>query len=572
MKRSISSVYQDFIWRDTSIELAKKLYNNPPKTFGAAVERIPALMKKYQETGWFDEAHFNKFRHGVREANQSISALSSKVNFNINRLENGGIEAAHQAVALGGPCYILNKAATASALAAMAQGSGHDVAPFFFVADYDIVQPELTNIRTPIMGQDGNLISIPVPVGYEYSPVSKIPVPKYHDWYEEVEESIRSSYSPIFKILEGHTRTLFDERLEQALSIIRWAYLKSATLDEWTLHILGRVLNIEGNLGIPLIPSSSPFIRSMLVRGMEFLLTKENRDTFLKVHAESTSYIKEHGYDPGIGARSSEYVPFYYECPEEQCNRSRTELRYEEKEGNILLSGKCPSCKQTLEVETSSSKPDLESVEDFLSPRVDTRQMIIDMCFPVLAHVGGPGETAYYAQVIPIAQSLSIPFPMFVKYPRAYFNTPWSESLAQSLKEKEIPVLHQSEMFKLTGKVNRFRKKNRYDEMNSALHEFESLLMDTHKDLNRTLNEIIDRMKTPEGKKENELPITRLELERYLSWTFGQFTEGKLGQESSWSWIEWALNSGLHDIFGPYLRAYVSELMNGSTTFINFSI
>ncbi|MGY5875926.1 MAG: bacillithiol biosynthesis BshC [Candidatus Thorarchaeota archaeon] len=572
MKRSISSVYQEFIWRDSEEDLAKKLYNNPPKTFGAAVDQMSELVRKYQETGWFSEEHFNKFRYGVREANRSISALSRKVDYNIDRLENGGIEAAHQSVALAGSCYILNKAATATALSTMAQNSGHDVAPFFFIADYDIVQPELTNIRTPIMGQDGNLISIPVPEGYEYSPISKIPVPKNYDWYQEVEESIRASYRPLFKVLEGPARTLFNERLEQSLGIIRWAYLKSVTLDEWTLHILGRVLNIEGDLGIPLIPSSSPFIRSMLVRGMEFLLTKENRDTFLKVHAESTSHIKEHGYDPGIGVRSSEYVPFYYECPEEQCNRSRTELHYEEKGSVILLSGKCPSCNQTVEVETSSSKPDLESVENFLSPRVDTRQMIIDMLFPVLAHVGGPGETAYYAQVIPIAQALSIPFPMFVKYPRVYFNTPWSESLAKQLKEKEIPVLHQSEMFKLTGKVNRFKKKNRHDEMNAALLDFEALLMDTHNDINRTLNEIVDRMKTPEGKKEKELFTTRLEIERYLSWTFGQFTGGKLGQESSWSWIEWTLNSGLHDIFGPYLRAYVSELKNGSTMFINFSV
>ncbi|MGY5854662.1 MAG: bacillithiol biosynthesis BshC [Candidatus Thorarchaeota archaeon] len=572
MKRSIASVYQDFIWRDTSVELADKLYGNPPKTFGAFVERIPKLVKKYQNTEWFDEEHFKEFRYGVRLANQSISALSKKVDFNIDRLENGGIEAAHQSVALGGPCYILNKAATATALAAIANNSGHDVAPFFFIADYDIVQPELTNIRTPLMGQDGNLISIPVPEGYDYSPVSSIPVPKDYEWYEEVEESIRAGYRPLFKVLEGAARTLFDDRLEQVLSIIRWAYLKSDTLDDWAIHILGRVMNIESDLGIPLIPSSAPFIRSMLVRGMEFLLAKENRSLFLKVHAESTTLIKDGGYEPGIGDRSSEYVPFYYECPEETCYRSRTELRYEEKGNTIILSGKCPSCNQTIEIETSTTEPDLESVQNNLSPRVDTRQIIIDMLFPVLAHVGGPGETAYYAQVIPTAQALSIPFPVFVKYPRVYFNTPWSESLAQELKEKEIPVLHQSEMFKLTGKANRFRKKKRYDEMHAALLDFDTLLIGTHEDINQTLNEMIDRMKTPEGRKDNELAATRLEVERYLSWTFGQFTEGKLGQESTWSWIEWVLNSGLHDVFGPYLRAYVSELKNGGTMFINFSI
>ncbi len=571
MEQSISTVYQKFIWTNEYSELAKKLYNNPPKTFSEVVDRIPKLVTSYEATGWYSDIHLIKLREGIRSANKSFSAMTREVSENIDRLENGGIEAAHQTVAIGGPCYILNKAATASILATLAQNSGHDITPFFFVADYDIVQPELTNIRTPIMGKDGNLISIPVPKGYEHSPVSTIPIPKYSDWYEQVEESIRDSYRPIFKVLKGHAKIIFEERMEQALSIIRWAYLKSVTLSEWAIHILGRVLNVEGKLGIPLIPASSPFLKEMQVRGMEYLLSKKNRETFLRVHDDSTTLIRSSGFVPGIGNRPSDYVPFYYECPEKECYRSRTELHYEEHASDVKLSGKCPTCGQKIEFETSSVAPDLQEISDYLSPRVDTRQMIIDMLFPVLAHVGGAGETAYYAQVIPIADELSIPFPSFVKYPRVYFNTPWNEQLATTLKEKKLPVLHYPEMFKIIGKINRFRKKNRPEDMNTALLEFETIIHSTHKEGNQALADILSRMETSEGKKDGDLAITRLELERYLSWSFGQYAEGKLGQEASWSWIEWVLNSGLHDHFGPYTRAYVPELKNGATMFVNFS-
>ncbi|MFW9849541.1 MAG: bacillithiol biosynthesis BshC [Candidatus Thorarchaeota archaeon] len=569
---SITSAYDSFIWTEDSGGLAEKLYANPPKTMGSLAERIDDLIRRYDATNWFDESHFKSLKEGLFQANRLVSTLTPEVTENINRLSNGGIEAAHQTVSMGGPCYILNKAATSTAIARFAQSSGHDITPFFFVAEYDIVQPELTNIRTPLMGHAGNLISVPVPEGFEYSPVSALPLPRESDWYDQVEESVLSNYRPIFKTLEGYARSLVDERLEQALKLIRWAYVNSSTLSEWSLHILGRVLNIEGNLGIPLLPSSAPILRQMMIRGMEYLLSKDVREVFLRVHEESTNLIRSEGYNPGMGERNTDFVPFYYECPQKQCHKSRTELQYQEKAGIVLLSGKCPTCGEEIQIETSSTNPNLENVRNNLSPRVDTRQMIIDMIFPVLAHVGGSGETAYYAQVIPIANKLEIPFPLYLKYPRVYFNTPWNENLANELKQKGVTVLHRSEMFKIMGAVNKSRRKKNTTEMNAALGEFEKILKDTHSTINEELNTKITKLSTPEGRKDTDLVNTRLEIERYLSWTFGQYTNEKLGQESTWSWIEWALNAGFPDLFGAYFRAYVPEMNNGATLFINFSI
>jgi len=571
LDQSISKVYEDYIWKNEYTSLAGKLYNDPPKSLQQVVERIPALLEKYNETEWFDEVKARRLKEALHSANSKISALTPKVCQNIDRISIGGIEAAHQSVAMGGSCYILNKAATASIIARLAQDAGQNITPFYFIADYDIVQSELTNIRTPIMGQGGNLVSIPIPEGYAYSPVSKIPLPS-NDWYLEVEESIRSNYNPLLKILDGTAKKLYEERMEHALSITRWAFYNSSTLDEWAVSIMGRLMNVEGDLGIPLIPTSNKEIRKLLIEGMEFLLSAENREVFIQTHAESTSLIKENGFIPGSGERSRDYVPFYYECPEKGCNRSRTELAYKREGNKTILHGKCPSCSQSIEIETSADQPNLEDHAEFLSPRVDSRQIILNRVLPVLVHVGGAGETAYYAQVIPTAEALSIPFPMFVKYPRVYFNTPYNERLAETLTKKNIPVLHQSEMFKYMGKANKAKRKNRPDEMNEAWYGFKNFLNQTHKQINEKHKEILSELDTPEGKRDNELIITRLELERYLSWTFGQYVEDKMGQESSWSWIEWGINAGLQDLFGPYERAYVSSLKNGATIFINFVV
>ncbi len=571
LKPSVFNIYQDFIWLGENSDLAKRLYNSPLISLDALVKRTPALLDTYKDTLWHIPERSTLVKKTLIDINKDLGILTAKVRESIDALSEGAVESAHQTIAMGGPSYILNKAITAARVAALSTENGVSLTPFFCVADYDIVQSELTNIRTPIMGSGGNLVSIPVPEDYEHSPVSVLPLPG-SDWLNQVEEDIRSSYRPIFKVLEGNARLLFEERLDQALSIIRVAFFNSKTLGEWAQRIIGYLFNIIGNLGIPLLTASHREIRDLLVEGFEFMLSRENRNRFLGAHEEVSGIITESGYSSGINRRGSDYVPFFYECPEAGCNSSRTELYYEDRGSTVILKGRCPSCSEVIEIETSAESPFLGEIAQRISPRVDSRQIVIDTLIPTVAHVGGPGEAAYYAQVIPSADAMAIPFPLFIKYPRIYFNTPWNENLAKTLESEDLEVLHRKDMFSILGKIARFRKKERFDEMNAKLDELSKIIVSTHSNLNETLRQITEKTASTSGEMQERLQLLRLSLERYLSWTFGQYAENKLGQESSWSWIEWVINSGFSDLFGPYERAYVGQMKNGATVFVNFSI
>jgi len=571
MDLGIVEVYQDFIWKGGSAELAEKLYDIPVRTIEGFVERTPRIASTYRSVGWHTDERMEMLRRALMDANRHLNCLTPDVRLAIEHLSQGVVEASHQSVAMGGPCYILNKAATARRIAALGQERGLALTPVFFVADYDIVQAELTNMRTPAAGQGGNLVSLPVPEGYEYSAVHAIPVPE-HGWYSQVEEGIRAGYRLLFKALSGNARTLFEERLEHCLALVRSSYVSSQTLGEWAERILARLFNIEQNLGIPLVPASNAVIRQLMAMGMEFLLTPRNRAIFLEAHEAASDLIAKNGFRPGMGSRDPDYVPFYYECRSNSCHSSRTELHYAGRKSRIELSGRCPSCGDEISIECQAEAPDLSDVAEQLSPRVDSRQLITDFTMPVVVHVGGIGEAAYYAQVIPIAKTLAVPFPIFIKYPRAYFNTPWNEQLADSLKVEGLPVLHSPQLFSLIGKLARFRTKRKFEEMNSALAELANLVVDTREALNRELTRTKDAAAHLSGKEADKLLTTRLELERYLSWVFGEFAQEKVGQESAWSWIEWAINSGFPDLFGPYERAYSGEMKNGATLFVNFSV
>lgn len=568
---SVNSIYHDFIWKGENEKLAERLYSSPPITLDGFAERAASLRDQYTSTLWHIDEKMDLLEKTLISSNRELGSLTPKVKSSISNLTLGAVESAHQTVVLGGPAYILNKPITAKRIADLCAEKDVNLSTYFCVADYDIVQPELTNIRIPVFGQGGTLVSIPVPQGFEHSPVNVLPLPE-HEWYNQIEEEIRNSYRPMFKAIEGASRNLFEERLEQALSITRWSYNNAATLGDWVKRILGRLFNVEGNLGVPLVSASDPEIRELLTEGLEFLLARENREMFLKTVDQITTDISDAGFNPGMRRRAQDYVPFYYECTNKECNSSRIELHYED-QGNIaMLTGKCPSCSEHIEIETSSDSPYLGEVAKYLSLRVDSRQMVIDTIIPTVVHVGGPGEAAYYSQVIPAAQAMSIPFPLFVRYPRVYFNTPWNEELAKKLEEKDNTVLHRRDMFSLSGKVSRFRKKNRFDEMNESLSDLNSLILETHAQLNQELSDLEIKIAAASGNEIGYLLNHKLDIERYLSWTFGQFAHGKLGQESSWSWIEWAINSGFRDLLGPYERAYVGPMKNGATLFVNFTV
>ncbi len=571
MNPSVSDVYQQFVWKGSHSKLAARLYDSPPITMGDVFDRASGPVREYSRTGWHTEDRKLRVSEALLSINSDLGALTPKVKENIGKLHTGAVEAAHQSIVMGGPCFVLNKAATASRIAGLSEGKDPHLTSYFFIADYDIVQAELTNIRTPNNGQEGNLVSFPVGEGYEHSPVSVIPLPD-SDWYSQVEESIRAGYRPLVKPLGFQTRLLVEERLEQALALTRWAYINSSTLAEWAARILGRLINVEGDLGMPLLLASDERIRPLLAEGLEFLLVRKNRERFLHAHEEATSLILEDGFSAGIGDRNDSYVPFYYECPRNDCNRARTELSYQVEGKTATLTGKCPSCGEPVAIEVDADTPDLSGIARQLSPRVDSRQIAVDTLLPVVAHVGGPGEAAYYAQVIPAAKALDIPFPMFLRYPRVYFNTPWSEELSGTLREKGIPTLHSPEMFKATGSIGRFRKKMKYNEMNSALDEFDRILIESLTSLNQTHAEMTQEKPGELRKTGDDHLMTKLQVERYLSWVYGQFTQEKIGQEATWSWVEWAINSGFSDLFGPYFRGYVSEMKNGATYFVNFTL
>jgi len=297
----------------------------------------------------------------------------------------------------------------------------------------------------------------------------------------------------------------------------------------------------------------------------------------------ASEIIEGAGYRSPMGRRTGEYVPFFIECPSPGCHRTRIEPKYREEPGSSTASvvGRCPKCGEAYEYSFSAGRPDLSELIGWISPRVDSRQVVVDTVYPALAHVGGPGETSYYAEVIPAAGALDLPFPVFLRYTRTFYNTPWNERCSDGLKERGYPTLMNERLFSTLSRWVEARNSDDGDGLGEAHRSIKASIEGTYNELlghlqalQSEVEGIKARLREP-GDRDTLIKEMRMkqsvvhEIELYLSSAFGRFSPERFGQEVSWVWLDLAAASGVGDLMGVYMRIYNRNTPNSSMFFVN---
>jgi uncharacterized protein YllA (UPF0747 family) len=216
-----------------------------------------------------------------------------------------------------------------------------------------------------------------------------------------------------------------------------------------------------------------------------------------------------------------------------------------------------------------------------ISPRVDSRQIVIDTVIPILAHIGGPGETNYYSSVTPAAKRLDLAFPLFLRYTRLFYNTPWNEKYAEGLKKKGYPTLMCEDLFRALSDWVEARNNNKTDGLFKAHMKIQKVIEVIDKELgnklyilSKEIQSIKERLRSLENRsalikelKEKQSLAKGIEL--YLSSALGRFSPERFGQEVSWAWFDMATVAGLRDLMGVFMRMYNENTPNSSMFFAN---
>ncbi|HUS78125.1 MAG TPA: bacillithiol biosynthesis BshC [Patescibacteria group bacterium] len=541
---------------------------------GGAVKTLEKIRAMYGPTPDSLEQLMKAMKAHMRR----LGVLTSEAAERIDGMGGGVVETGQQPVCLGGPSLILNKIAYISSLSGIAEG----IVPLFYVADYDGVQPELLNSRVPSESPRGLLLSYPSGLEYEGSPIYELPVPS-EEWLRKTLERVEGNYKGLLRDVEVDVRDEKLEKLAHVFTIIRSAYYSTENVSDLSTKIVGTLVNLEANLGVPILQFSTPGTRCLFQPGYELLLAEPGRSLFIEASNEACRAVEEAGYRSQIGSRSQEYVPFYLECQNPGCHRTRIELNYVRVAESTTASvkGKCPKCGEVYEYSFDASNPDLSEVIDWIAPRVDSRQVVVDSAMPVLAHIGGPGETSYYAEVIPAARALGLPFPTFLRYSRTFYGTPWNEARAKAVHELGHRTLVNDSLFKALGDWVVARNssdsdstRRAHDEIREAIESTRDSLVGVVTSLESEIDAIKGRLRDPAERvrllqEMREKQASLRDLETYLSSAFGRYAPEHTSQEVSWCWIDLATVSGVGDLMGVYNRIYSELTPNSSMFYVN---
>jgi uncharacterized protein YllA (UPF0747 family) len=568
----VHTLYQKFLDRSAGSEAAVYLWGNIPLNMFESHKFLKRIREAYNEP--FDG--LETIKKALKNHMKRLGILTWKTSCSIDGFDGGVVETGQQPNCLGGPSFIFNKITYTWALS----GLGGGFVPLYYVGDYDSIQSELINIRVPSPSSRGMIITYPSPPNYEGAPIRRLPNPN-EEWLRKTLEKLESNYRGLLKGVDPLKQEVALQNLSQVFTILKNAYFSTENVADFSTKIIGTIINLEADLGIPVLTATDPEIRGLFQNGYEVILSEPNRSNFIRASNEAVNLIEELGYKPPIGYRSDNYVPFFLECQTPSCHGSRVELKYNRKSLDSYIEGKCSRCEQIYSYSFDTAKPDLTEIATIITPRVDSRQIIVDSVIPVVAHIGGPGETSYYAEVIPGVAPLHIPFPTYSRYSRVFYNTPWNELAAKNLTEKGTSVLLRDKLFTALSVWVESKKNCNSGKMAQAHREIREVVDETYHtllkkrndleidvaEIKRNLNNPIDRTVLLQKMKAKQEQL--IELDMYLSFAFGQYAPEKYGQEVSWAWIDLAIVSGINDIMGIYKRLYTGNTPNSSVFFVN---
>lgn len=326
----------------------------------------------------------DKMFSALHGANRNLDA-SEKTLANIELLkrpETICIFSGQQTSFCANPMYVIYKALTTVKLAlSYSQLLNRPVVPCFWLAtdDHDFEEVRSSNFLLR-SGETRTVTYNPAedPSGY---PVSSIVLD------DGVNEFCRM-------VSESLIDTEFKEPL---LTKFREFYRKGNKLS----HAFARVFNLFlGQWGIILVDPNFPGVKSLYKN--VFLKEIENHETTFDLYEKRSADLQEQGYHAQVHKCGSNLNLFYH-------TPLRTNITYDN--DSFQVDG----------VENNFSKDELlkqasENPEKF-STNVLLRPIAQCNAFPTLAHVVGPSELAYFAQIEPLYKYFEVPFP--VAFPRA---------------------------------------------------------------------------------------------------------------------------------------------------------
>ncbi|MFX1501440.1 MAG: hypothetical protein ACFFDH_10810 [Promethearchaeota archaeon] len=472
------------------------------------------------------------------------------------------LEVSHQPKFLGGERFLFNKIACGAAFTNLDE----KIIPIFYIADYDKVHAELIKTKfSQWNSPNGFSISIDPEIEKKFldKGIKTLPLPSVTYLAELLQEIRKKFINSISSCLDNNWhKKLLEERLEEALRLIKYAHNTAQNYTDWFINIIGTISNIIFDHGYLFISASDLEYKKLLTPFYEALL--ENQGKYVNIYMNLQNQFLEHNILSPLREIRYDFVPFFYECNTEHCYCQRLDLTCQDYTSMIHVKCKCNNCGNLIDFSLEKDNPDLSEHVSSLTPRVESRQYLVSKTIKPAIHIAGTGETRYYTMAIPLIRHFdkNISLPVIYFYNKLTMNTFMTRKLEQDIVKLNVPHFLENikSLMKTLGKFNslinkpndKFLEREKiidiFVNFKSYLMQIETILMEYQsKDIASDEKNIISS---------------------YLSNMFGKISKEKHGQEVVFHWLDLCLKNGFSNFFSDYLRIYKPWLPPGMEIFL----
>jgi uncharacterized protein YllA (UPF0747 family) len=472
------------------------------------------------------------------------------------------LEVSHQPKFLGGERFLFNKIACGAAFSNMESS----VVPIFYVADYDKVHSEL--IKTKFSHSNsptGFSVSVRPEIEKEFQDmrIKNLPLPSLSYLLEQFQEIRKKYTNSINSCLEDNWhKKLLEERLEEALRVIRIAHNVSENYTDWFINIIGAISNIIFDQGYLFISASDLDYKKLLTPFYEALLQDQNK--YVDAYLDLRNQFLEHNIQPPLREIRDDFVPFFFEGNNEGGNCKRFELSCQDYTSMMHVKCVCDNCGDLIDFSLEKDSPNLSEFVTSFTPRVESRQYLVSKSIQPALHIAGTGEARYYTMAIPLLKNFdkSISLPVIYFYNKLTMNTFITRRLEQEIVKLNVPNFLDNikGLMKNLGKFNRILNKPGESVIERA--NVIAILQNFKSSMIKIENTLL------ENESKNIPPEEKNIILSYLSNMFGKISKEKRGQEAVFHWLDLCLKNGLSDFFDDYFRIYKPWLPPGMEIFL----
>jgi len=274
-------------------------------------------------------------------------------------------------------------------------GNNDTIVPLFLIVDHDFMDDKWMHVaKLPSIRNTTGVLDLRYPINdskrWKISSMTESPTRSLVNYWEnQIYNWIKNNKD----LSKSEVKSLY-ERFKEFWNIVEEAFLLSDNYSEFNSIIMSKIVNNFWNYKTLFVNLSD--LSHVFQKGYNFLLAENER--YLNSLEKSESYFREHGIYTGVSANLNKHSPLWLHC---DCGSKASSKISKNDNGEILLIGKCISCKKNLSLSIGKngkiSIP--EDKIEMVSPRAIPILLLLSRELAISGYISGTGGSIGYTIV-----------------------------------------------------------------------------------------------------------------------------------------------------------------------------